>query len=251
MVDALVFGPHPDDIEICAGGLVLVLQRKGYTVGGVDMSWGESGTRGTPEQRKEEAARGSKLLGLQFRECLGLPDGGIENTRETRDLIVEVIRRHKPRLLVAPIPSDDHPDHSRTGQAVKEARFLAGAARLGPPGEPWRPGRVLFYPSREFVAPSLVVDVSEVFERKMEAVRAHASQLYDPQSKAPRTSISSADFLPAIEASARYFGALVGARFGEPYVVEGPLAVDDPIPLVRGRGHGQVGLREGAPPGGR
>src|SRR5262249_10911597 len=83
--------------------------------------------------------------------------------------------------------------HCRAGQAVKEARFRAGAARLGPPGEPWRPGRVLFYPSREFVMPTLVVDVSEVFERKMEAVRAHASQLYDPQSKAPRTTISSAE----------------------------------------------------------
>jgi N-acetylglucosamine malate deacetylase 1 len=143
--------------------------------------------------------------------------------------------------VVAPIPSDDHPDHSRTGQAVKEARFLAGTSRLGPPGEPWRPGRVLFYPSRELVAPSLVVDVSEVFERKMEAVRAHASQLHDPRSGQPRTTISSPDFLPTIEASARWFGSLVGVRFGEPYVVEGPLAVDDPLPAVRGRGHGQFG----------
>jgi len=243
MVDVLVFGPHPDDIEICAGGLVLVMQKKGYTVGGVDLSAGEAGTRGTPEQRRAEAGRGAQLLGLQFRECLGLPDGGIENTRETRDLLMDVIRRHRPRLVVAPIPSDDHPDHSRTGQAVKEARFLAGAARLGPPGEPWRPGRVLFYPSREFAVPSLVVDISEVYERKMEAVRAHASQLHDPRSTEPRTTISSAEFLPYIEAKARYFGSLVGAHYGEPYVVEGPLAVDDPLPAVRGRGHGQVGRR--------
>lgn len=246
MVDVLVFGPHPDDIEICAGGLVLVMQGRGYTVGGVDLTAGEAGTRGSPEKRRAEAERGAKLLGLQFRECLGLPDGGIENTRETRDLLMDAIRRHRPRLVVAPIPSDDHPDHSRTGQAVKEARFLAGTARLGPPGEPWRPGRVLFYPSREFVVPSLVLDISEVFERKMEAVRAHASQLHDPRSVEPRTTISSPDFLPAIEAKARYFGSLVGARFGEPYVVEGPLAVDDPLPVVRGRGHGQFGRRGGA-----
>jgi bacillithiol biosynthesis deacetylase BshB1 len=241
MVDVLVFGPHPDDIEICSGGLVLVLQQRGYSVGGVDMTAGESGTRGSLEQRRVEAARGAQLLGLQFRENLGLPDGGVENTRETRDLVIDCIRRHRPRLVVAPIPSDDHPDHSRTGLAVKEARFLAGTSRLGPPGEPWRPGRVLFYPSREFAVPSLVVDISEVFERKMEAVRAHASQLHDPRSKEPLTTISSPDFLPAIEAKARYFGSLVGARFGEPYVVEGPLAVDDPLPVVRGRGHGQFG----------
>jgi len=100
---------------------------------------------------------------------------------------------------------------------------------------------VLFYPSREFAVPSLVVDISDVFERKMEAVRAHASQLHDPRSKEPLTTISSPDFLPAIEAKARYFGSLVGARFGEPYIVEGPLAVDDPLPVVRGRGHGQFG----------
>jgi bacillithiol biosynthesis deacetylase BshB1 len=241
MVDVLVFGPHPDDIEICCGGLVLVSQRRGYTVGGVDMTAGESGTRGSPETRRVEAERGRQLLGLRFRECLGLPDGGVENTRETRDLVIDCIRRHRPRLVVAPIPSDDHPDHSRTGLAVKEARFLAGTTRLGPPGEPWRPGRVLFYPSREFAVPSLVVDISDVFERKMEAVRAHASQLHDPRSKEPLTTISSPDFLPAIEAKARYFGSLVGARFGEPYIVEGPLAVDDPLPVVRGRGHGQFG----------
>ena len=246
MVDVLVFGPHPDDIEICTGGLVLVLQQRGYSVGGVDLSAGEAGTRGSPERRRQEAERGARALGLAFRECLGLPDGGIENTRETRDLLIDCIRRHKPRMLVAPIGSDDHPDHSRTGQAVKEARFLAGTSKLGPPGEPWRPGRVLFYPSREFVMPSLVVDISDVFERKMEAVRVHASQLHDPKSTEPRTSISSPDFLPAIEAANRYFGSLVGARYGEPYVVEGPLAVDDPVPLVRGRGDGQIGRKGGA-----
>ncbi len=241
MVDVLLFGPHPDDIEICAGGLALVLGRRGYSVGGIDLSAGEAGTRGTPQARELEAQQGARLLGLQFRECLGLPDGGIENTRETRDLVIDAIRRHRPRLVVAPLPSDDHPDHSRAGALVKEARFLAGTSRLGPPGEPWRPGRVLFYPSREFVAPTLVVDVSEVFPDKMAAVRAHRSQLHDPRSDEPRTTISSPDFLPAIEAQARYFGALIGARFGEPYVVEGPLAVDDPLPLVRGRGHGQFG----------
>src|SRR6185503_17212489 len=92
MVDVLVFGPHPDDIEICTGGLVLVLQQRGYSVGGVDLSAGEAGTRGSPERRREEAERGARALGLAFRECLGLPDGGIENTRETRDLLVDCIR---------------------------------------------------------------------------------------------------------------------------------------------------------------
>jgi bacillithiol biosynthesis deacetylase BshB1 len=241
MVDVLVFGPHPDDIEICTGGLVLMLRRAGYSVGGIDVTAGEAGTRGDVAGRAAEAHRAGELLGLAFRECLGLPDGALENDREARDAIIGAIRRHRPRAVVAPWTSDDHPDHSRTGQLVKEARFLAGCARIGPGDEPWRPARVLFYPSREPILPTMVVDVSPVFEQKMEAVRAHASQLHDPDSRAPRTTISAPDFLEAVEAGARHFGAMIGVRHGEPYVVEGPLAVDDPLPLLRGRGHGQFG----------
>jgi bacillithiol biosynthesis deacetylase BshB1 len=245
MVDVLVFGPHPDDIEICAGGLVLRIMAQGYSVGGVDMSAGEAGTRGTTVARSHEAAQGAERLGLAFRECLGLPDGNIRDDGEARDRVIDVIRRHRPQLVVAPWLSDDHPDHARTGLLVKEARFLAGCARIGPEGEPWRPGRVLFYPSREPALPTLVVDITDVYEQKMAAVRAHTSQLHDPGSTAPRTTISSPEFLPAIEAAARHFGSMIGARFGEPYMLEGPLAVDDPLPLVRGRGHGQVGSAGG------
>ncbi len=241
MVDVLVFGPHPDDIEICAGGLVLALRERGRTVGGIDMSAGESGTRGSSDRRAGEAARGAQLLGLAFRECLGLPDGAIESDRSSRDLVIDAIRRHRPRLVVAPWISDDHPDHARTGQLVKEARFLAGCARVGPSGDPWRPGRVLFYPSREPIQPTLIVDISHVFERKLEAVRAHASQLHDPSSTEPRTTISAPDFLEAIAAGNRTCGAMIGATYGEPYIVEGPLAIDDPVAAVRGRGHGQTG----------
>jgi bacillithiol biosynthesis deacetylase BshB1 len=233
MVDVLIFGPHPDDIEICAGGLALVLAARGYTVGGVDLTAGESGSRGDMAVRKQEAAAGSGLLGLEFRECLGLPDGGVRNDEHSRDLVIDVIRRHKPRLVVAPVPIDHHPDHSRAGELVKEARFLAGCARIGPPGDPHRPGRTLFYPSREIVAPSLIVDVSGVYERKMKAVRAHASQLHDPSSEEPPTVIASEDFLLSIEARERHYGAQIGVSHGEAYVVDGPLAVDDPVPAVR------------------
>jgi len=241
MVDVLVFGPHPDDIEILTGGLVLASRRRGYTVGGIDVTRGEAGTRGSPEQRAEEARLGAERLGLAFRENLGLPDGGVGVTIEARDAVIDAIRRHRPRLVVAPIPRGDHPDHANTGTLVKHARFLAGARRIGPPGEPWRPGRCLFYPSRQAEPPTLVVDISHVFEQKMEAIRAHASQFHAPGSDDYRTPISSPDFLHEVEASARHYGAMIGARHGEPYLLEGPVAVEDPLPLVRGRGQGHVG----------
>jgi bacillithiol biosynthesis deacetylase BshB1 len=210
-------------------------------VGGVDLSRGESGTRGTPADREREAEAGARLLGLQFRENLGLPDGGIVPSIHARDLVIDAIRRHRPQLVVAPYPQDDHPDHTHAGQLVKDARFLAGCARIGPPGEPWRPGRVLFYPSRQLLMPSLIVDITDVFEQKLAAMRAHGSQLHDPRSREPLTTISSPDFLPAVEAGNRHYGDLIGVRFGEAYVVEGPLAIADPVPVVRDRTHGRTG----------
>ena len=128
-----------------------------------------------------------------------------------------------------------------SSSGTAEARFLAGCSRIGPPGDPWRPGRVLFYPSREPIMPTLIVDISDFFERKMEAVRAHASQLHDPASTEPRTTISAPGFLEAVTAANRHYGSMTGVSYGEPYLVEGPLAVTDPLPVVTGRGDGEFG----------
>ena len=236
MVDVLIFGPHPDDIEVLAGGLALSLAGQGYSVGGVDMTAGEAGSRGTAEGRAVEAKKAAGILDLAFRENLGLPDGHIEETTEARDLVIEVLRRHRPRLVVGPAPEGHHPDHARTGRILKEARFLAGCANIGPGEPPWRPGRVLFYPSRQTFSPDLIVDISPYFARKIEAIRAFTSQLHNPDSTEPRTAIADAGFLEVIEARSRYHGSLIGVRYGEAYAVDGPLSVEDPVPLVRDRG---------------
>jgi len=234
MADVLILGPHPDDIEICAGGLALSMIARGHSVAGVDMTAGEAGTRGARVDRLAEAAEGAQRLGLSTRECLGLPDGELQHDTASRDLLIDAIRRHRPRLLVAPYPMDHHPDHARTGALAKDARFLAGCANIGPDAHaPWRPGRVLFYPSRELVEPSLVVDVSAVFARKLEAIAAHVSQLHSADSSEPLTTIASESFLAEVEARARTYGAQIGVEFGEAFVVDGPLAVDDPLPVVR------------------
>lgn len=244
-VDALIFGPHPDDIEILAGGLVGVLRAQGRTVGGIDLTRGEAGTRGTVDQRAAEAQRGAEILGLEFRENLELPDGGIENDAPTRDLVIDAIRRHRPHLVVAPQPDGHHPDHLRAGHLIREARFLAGCSRVGPPGAAWRPGRVLYYPSRKPSMPSIVVDISEHFDTKMEAIRAHVSQLHDVASAEPATTISSPDFLEVIAADALHYGAMIGARYGEAFSLDGPVAVDDPLAAVRDRGHAVFAPRGG------
>ena len=124
-----------------------------------------------------------------------------------------------------------------TGELAKDTRFLAGCAQIGPrEHEPWRPGRVLFYPSRELIEPSLIVDVSEVWEEKMHAIRAHTSQLHNPDSEEPATTIASAGFLTQIEAQARAYGSQIGVEFGEAFAVDGPLAISDPVPVVRDKG---------------
>jgi bacillithiol biosynthesis deacetylase BshB1 len=238
LVDALVFGPHPDDAEIWSGGLIARLSALGHRVGIVDMTRGETGTRGTVEQRLAEADEAALLLGAAFRENLELTDGSLAVEPETKRRVVAAIRRHRPAILVAPYPSDDHPDHAATGRIVEESLFLAGLRRFDADGDAHRARQVWYYMCHEPFSTSFVVDISDVFETKMRAIRCFSSQLHREGSSEPATNISSPDFLTRIEARCRYFGSLAGATFGEPFHVKKPVRVHDPlapwIPDTRG-----------------
>jgi bacillithiol biosynthesis deacetylase BshB1 len=238
MADVLAIGAHPDDVELAMGGLLLRLRDAGKSVAILDLTRGEAGTRGTPEIRAKEAAAAAALLGAAERTTLDLGDGRLEPGLEVRRAIVDAIRRVRPSLVLASHPADLHPDHAAAGEAVRSVRYCCGMAKWHPGSHPpHRPAGFLFAMHHPMDAPpSLVVDVTAVFERKMALVRCFASQLHDPASKEPRTKISSEDFLPGWEARHRWFGDRIGVRHGEPWYAEGPVAILDPLALLRGGG---------------
>ncbi|MFM8559592.1 MAG: bacillithiol biosynthesis deacetylase BshB1 [bacterium] len=238
-LDALFLGAHPDDVELVSGGLVARLSSQGHRVGIADLTCGELGTRGDVDVRAREAAAAARELGAAVRVNLGLPDGGIDR-RDPAQLraVVECLRAHRPGLVVAPDRHDEHPDHVEASHLVARACYLAGLARYDAAGERFRPARLLFALYRSATPPHVVVDVSEVWERRMAALRAHASQL-DPAA-GPPTYLTAPGFLDGVEARARAWGALMGVRHAEGYRVRGPLAVHDARALLahdHGVGH--------------
>lgn len=233
-LDALAIFSHPDDAELSVSGTLLRLKALGYRTGVLDMSRGEMGTRGTPELRAQEAVEASRLLKLDLRLNLGLPDGHIWLTEEARTAVVRVIRSHKPKVLLTTHWDDPHPDHANTCRIVRDAARLATMTRYDEEAkQPPVPMPAIMHSlfSRQ-VIPSFIVDVSDFVEDKMAAIRAHASQFYRADSKEPNTRISDPTFLVQIEDRMRYFGSLIGVAAGEPFYVREALNVDDPIALL-------------------
>ena len=228
-VDVLAFGAHPDDVELAIGGTVRLLVEQGHSVGIVDMSRGELGTRGTPIIRREEAAAAAAVLGARYRRCLDLGDGHILPSDEARRRVVEAIRLARPGLVLAPWIEDRHPDHKWTGVLVQEAAFIAGLTKWDPDVPAHRPRAVLHYPMHTLFEPSLVVDVTGTFEKKREACLCFKSQFHDPGSSDPETYISSQGFWDWWEARARAAGNPIGATFGEAFRLQGPVPVSDPV----------------------
>ncbi len=224
-VDVLAIAAHPDDAELgCAGGLLLSAHR-GRRTAVVDLSRGEMASRGTVEIRQDEARVAARILGLSERRNLGFPDTQIGADSSQLSAIVQLIRDLKPRLVLAPYPEDRHPDHVAAGVLVKKACFYSGLSQYGD-GEPFRPERLFFYMLSYPFTPTFVMDISEVWALKMEALRAYRSQ-FSSEEDGIATPISHQGFLKLVEARAIWYGSLVGAEYGEPYYTPGPVAVDD------------------------
>jgi bacillithiol biosynthesis deacetylase BshB1 len=228
-VDVLAFGPHPDDVELTMGGTLLKLAAAGYRTGIVDLTRGEMGTRGTPADRSHEAEEASRILGVTVRRNLDLGDGRLAASETAKLAVAEVIRELAPKLVFTNYPENNHPDHAASGPLVAEASYLAGLSKLKAPGKPHRPNRVLYYLVPHQIPPSFVVDVTAFQENKMAAIRAHASQLFNPARSGPDTYVSQPSFLSRIEGMSRYYGALIDADFGEAFYVREALRVDDPV----------------------
>ena len=236
-LDALFFGAHPDDVELTSGGLAARLAAHGHAVGIVDLTRGEAGSRGTPEVRAREAAEAARSLGVAERSTLGLPDLGLDRCHpEQLRAVVECLRARRPRLVVAPDRHDAHPDHVEASALVARACYLSGLARFAAAGERHRPERLMFALYRSTRAPHLVVDISGVWERRVAALAAHASQM--GSGEGPATYLTDPGFLSEVEARARVLGASIGVRYGEGYRTRGPLAVTDARALLSGPGAG-------------
>lgn len=233
-VDVLAVGAHPDDVELGCGGTLLALGRRGRSVGILDLTRGEMGTRGTPEARAKEAADAARLLGARFRRTLDLRDGGLRDDRDAEMAIVEVVRACRPRLVLAPLPRDRHPDHARAGAVVRDAAFYAGLRALRTGLRAHRPQQVVYYPASTLPEPTFLVDVSRDFDGKLAAIRAFRSQFHDPSSSEPDTFISSPEFLEGIVARARAWGRLANVAYAEGFVSLAPPTLADPVAAFEG-----------------
>src|ERR1043165_4685221 len=233
-LDVLAIFSHPDDAELSVAGTLLKLKSRGYHTGVCDMTRGEMGTRGTPEIRAQEAADAARLMKLDVRLNLEQPDGHVSPTEVARIALVRVLRTHRPKVLLTTHEDDPHPDHANTSIIVRQTARLASMGRYDEEsGLPPVPMPAIMHSlfSRRIV-PSFVVDVSGFVEEKMEAIRAYASQFYNPQSDEPQTRISARGFLGEIEVRMRYFGSLIGGEAGEPFYLREALNVDDPLALL-------------------
>lgn len=233
-VDVLAIFAHPDDVELTVGGTLLKLKSKGYRTGALDVTRGEMGTRGTVEQRAKEAEDAAKILKLDLRENLGLPDGHVFVTDDTRARLVRVLRRLKPRVILTHQIDDPHPDHNNISHLVRDAARLASMRKYdAEAGQDRVPVAIVAHNifSRR-VQPSFIVDITPFLEEKMTAIHAHHSQFYNPDSKEPETRLTGEGFLDELANRARYFGSLIGVEAGEPFYVREALNVDDPVALL-------------------
>jgi bacillithiol biosynthesis deacetylase BshB1 len=222
-IDVLVFGPHPDDIEIGLGGTVARHVADGFSVGLCDLTAGELGSNGTPEMRRREADAAARVLGAEWRENLGWPDGGIAPTPELLRSAVDLIRRHRPKAIAVPFANDRHPDHLAANQVLSKAVFMSGLRRYETGVDPWRPDWVCAYFINDSVPPSFVIDVSSHYEKKREALACYDSQFRPAGDTAVATRLTASTFRQLIESRDAQFGALAGVAFAEGVVVTEPV----------------------------
>ncbi len=244
-LDLLAFGVHPDDVELSCGGTLISEIAKGKKAGIIDLTQGELGTRGTAETRKQEATDAANILQVSVRENLSMADGFFKNDEEHQREIIKVLRKYQPEIILCNAPADRHPDHGRAADLVYTAAFLSGLEKIetmSADGEAngksslqkkWRPKYVFNYIQDRYFNPDFVIDISDVFEKKIEAVKAYKTQFYNPESKAPETYISSPEFLDSIIYRSKMFGKLIGVKYGEGFISKKMLGLNSFSGLIQ------------------
>jgi N-acetylglucosamine malate deacetylase 1 len=230
--DILAIAAHRDDVELTCAGTLLKAVDAGYRTAILDLTEGETGTRGSAALRAEEAERATKILGVAERRNAGLPDAHLKNSDETRRVIVEHIRHFAPRLVILPFPVGRHPDHRIASELGRDACYLAGLARYDAGGTPHRPHKLLYALSyrEDPLKPTFVVDISAQFERKLAAIKCYASQ-FDGAKAAGEIFPTGQDLYSLVETQNAHYGSLIRKRYGEPFFTHETLEVDDVVKL--------------------
>ena len=229
-LDILAIAAHPDDVEQTCGGTLIKMAEKGYRTGVLDLTAGDMGTRGTPEQRLEEAEAAAKILLVSQRENMRFPDARLENTISARMSLALKIREMRPRVVILPYWEGRHPDHYRAAELGYEACFLAGLKKLDEYSEPHRPYKILYSSLYANVTPSFVVDISAQFERRVAALLAYRSQ-YGGGAEGGDLFPQEQEIRERLGAVARFYGNLVGVKYGEPFVVKEAMMVEDVVTM--------------------
>jgi bacillithiol biosynthesis deacetylase BshB1 len=227
-VDVLAIAAHPDDIELICGGTLIRAHMLGRSTGILDLAAGEMASRGTPELRAKEAAKAAKVMGVSVRENLGLPDGGIQNAPETRANVAMVIRRLQPKIVITHSLHGRHPDHPIVAQLVRDACFVSGLRKVEPSLTPHRPLKVIHALSfrEDNQKPTFVVDISDAFETKLEAIGCYQSQFGDAV-QAGEVYPNGEPLRDLIRHHAAHYGSLIRCRYGEPFYTTETMRVDD------------------------
>lgn len=221
----LAIAAHPDDLELSCGGTLIKHAKMGQSVGILDLTEGELGTRGSVEQRYKEAANAAKVIGAIVRENAQMADGFFRNDEQHQRKLITYLRRFRPEIVIANALEDRHPDHGRGGRLIADACFLSGLAKIetiynGEAQKPWRPKRVFHIIQDRLLEPSFIVDITDEFEQKMESIKCYTSQFYDPSSTEPATYISAGGFLENVASRHALLGKRIGVRYAEGFVSE-------------------------------
>jgi bacillithiol biosynthesis deacetylase BshB1 len=222
-LDILVFGAHPDDVELSCSGTIMAEIAKGKKVGIADLTRGELGTRGSSEIRMNEALDAASIMNIEIRENLEMADGFFMNDEAHQKKIITSIRKYQPEIILCNAPADRHPDHGRAADLVYTAAFLSGLIKIETSEnsslqKAWRPKYVFNYIQDKYFHPDFVVDISDVFEKKIEAIKAYKTQFFNPELKEPETYISSPEFLESIIYRSKMFGKLIGVKYAEGFI---------------------------------
>ena len=237
-LDILAIGAHPDDVELGCSGTLITEVKRGKKVGIVDLTQGELGTRGTIETRYSEAREAARIMGIAVRENLKMRDGFFQNNEEHQMQLIGVLRKYQPEIVISNILEDRHPDHGRGGWLSYDACFFSGLRQVktfdedGREQEKWRPKMLLHYIQDRFFEPDIILDISDAWEQRMEAIKAYTTQFYNPDSLEPDTYLSSPDFIEALAARARLLGKRIGVKYGEGFLSKKSIGIRNLDALV-------------------